>query len=361
MGFEQLAALRTQLAEKARQEKLAKQGGSGGQGRGSRPPKQTVSEFDAVSDGTRPTSEGKPKHSAHKPGNKPTHKPANKPGHRPAHKPTDPHAHASAHKPAGKPANASSDRPARSEPQHAQAQHKKRTERAARPAREPATPTDPVLLLIRKLQNRFTATFPKKPAPKVPLKIGVFEDLMTHATELGADEAQLRAAIKTWCGGSRYWACMIEGAARIDLAGNSAGVVTAADANRARRLEAHREKRAQQRVTAATAPVAAGDAAAVDVDVDAAEGARDQGAAAVTATASADLASHAAKVESADQVESTTAAESTEHVESTAAAESPATGGSAGAATATQSDGSLNTQSAAPVQASQTESLTDGH
>jgi ProP effector len=356
MGFEQLAALRTQLAEKARQEKLAKQGGSGGQGRGSRPPKQTVSESDAVSDGTRPASEGKPKHSAHKPGDRPGNKPANKPGHRPAHKPTDPHAPASAHKPAGKPANASSDRPARSEPQHAQAQHKKRTERAVRPAREPATPTDPVLLLIRKLQNRFTATFPKKPAPKVPLKIGVFEDLMTHATELGADEAQLRAAIKTWCGGSRYWACMIEGAARIDLAGNSAGVVTAADANRARRLEAHREKRAQQRVTAATAPAAAGDAAAVD----AAEGAVDQGAAAV-ATASADLALNAGKVESAATIESTITAELAEDVASSVTAEPAAMDGSAEAAAATPSDDASDAQSAAPAQASQTESLTDGH
>lgn len=235
MGFEQLAALKTQLAEKARQEKLAKQGG-GGKGRGPRPSNAPAAKADASTNAAE-SSAGKQGAGVPTAG-----VPAA--GHSGAGKRTD--GRPTGGKPGGgKPAprkqpverTARADRPER----------KDRQDRGARASREAAAPTDPVLLLIRKLQNRFAATFPKKPAPKVPLKIGVFEDLMTHASELGADEAQLRAAIKTWCGGSRYWACMVEGAARIDLAGQPAGVVTAADAQRARRLENHREKRAQQR------------------------------------------------------------------------------------------------------------------
>jgi ProP effector len=239
MGFEQLAALRSQLAEKARQEKLAKQGGAG-QGRGPRPPKPQVArtEGDPVSstkaeagtaDASNKSGERKPAVARHGGGGRPG---APRPG-------------------GGKPEGARA-----GGGQKQGAPRKLREERAPRPAREPAAPADPVLMLIRKLQNRFGATFPKKPAPKVPLKIGIFEDLMAHSAELGADEAQLRAAIKTWCGGARYWACMVEGVARIDLKGEAAGEVTAADANRARRLEAHREKRTQQRTAAAQTPAA---------------------------------------------------------------------------------------------------------
>jgi ProP effector len=244
MGFEQLAALRSELAEKARQEKLAKQGGSG-KGRGPRPPKPQVARTEGESAGTTKaeaatgdagakSGERKPSGARHGGGGRPG---APRPG---------------GTRPEGGRAAGG---------QKQGAPRKPREERAPRPAREPATPADPILLLIRKLQNRFGATFPKKPAPKVPLKIGIFEDLMAHSSELGADEAQLRAAIKTWCGGARYWACMVEGAARIDLKGEAAGEVTAADANRARRLEAHREKRAQQRTVAAQTPAVAADGA----------------------------------------------------------------------------------------------------
>ncbi|RKP55950.1 ProQ/FinO family protein [Pararobbsia silviterrae] len=258
MGFEQLAALKTQLAEKARQEKLAKQGGAG-KGRGPRPPKPGDAKPHASGEDRRPNAAG-----------------AKPQGQSPAGKPRKKHTERVV-------------RPAR--------------DNAARPAREPATPTDPVLLLIRKLQNRFAATFPKKPAPKVPLKIGIFEDLMAHAAELGADEAQLRAAIKTWCGGSRYWACMVEGASRIDLAGNAAGVVTAADAHRARRLEVHREKRAQQRAAAPapaqatpTAPTA--DAASSDLTASSAGTPPEQQATTAEAPTSADVSVHGAEASS---------------------------------------------------------------
>ncbi|GJG97879.1 ProQ/FinO family protein [Cupriavidus pauculus] len=106
----------------------------------------------------------------------------------------------------------------------------------------PATPVDPVVRNIGKLQKRFPAVFPKNPAPKVPLKVGIFDDLMTQATELGLNEAELRDAIRTWCRGARYWACLTEGAQRLDLNGQPAGEVTAADAARGRQLRAGRAK-----------------------------------------------------------------------------------------------------------------------
>lgn len=83
----------------------------------------------------------------------------------------------------------------------------------------PAKPVDPVVHTIARLQRRFPLAFPKYPAPKLPLKIGIFEDLLPHAQKLALTEAELREAIKTWCRGARYWACLIEGTSRRDLAG----------------------------------------------------------------------------------------------------------------------------------------------
>jgi ProP effector len=103
-------------------------------------------------------------------------------------------------------------------------------------------PVDPVLLSIAKLQKRYPRTFPKSPAPKVPLKVGIYRDLLQHREELGLSETALRDAIKTWCRGSRYWACVVENAVRVDLAGSGAGRVLPTEASRARWLEAKREK-----------------------------------------------------------------------------------------------------------------------
>jgi ProP effector len=115
--------------------------------------------------------------------------------------------------------------------------------KSAKPA-NPAKPVDPVVRTIGKLQKRFPNAFPKNPAPKLPLKVGIFEDLAAHATELALTEAELRDAIKTWCRGSRYWACLVEGAARVDLAGSAAGSVSATEAAGAQRLKAHRSAKA---------------------------------------------------------------------------------------------------------------------
>lgn len=102
-----------------------------------------------------------------------------------------------------------------------------------RPAKN--EPVDPVVRVIGKLQKRFPAAFPKNPTPKVPLKIGILADLLSHAEALALNEAQIRDAVSTWCRGSRYWACLVDGAVRVDLEGAPAGSVTARDAAFARR------------------------------------------------------------------------------------------------------------------------------
>jgi ProP effector len=105
-----------------------------------------------------------------------------------------------------------------------------------------------------KLQKRFPQAFPKNPTPKVPLKIGIFEDLIPHAQELVLTEADLREAIRTWCHGTPYWTCLVEGASRVDLAGQEAGHVRPDDAKRAQQLEAGRAARARAKPANASKP-----------------------------------------------------------------------------------------------------------
>jgi len=102
-------------------------------------------------------------------------------------------------------------------------------------AKPPAPQVDPVVHVIGKLQKRFPAAFPKNPAPKVPLKIGILADLVAQAESLNLSEDEIREAVSTWCRGSRYWACLTDGAPRVDLNGEPAGVVTTRDATFARK------------------------------------------------------------------------------------------------------------------------------
>ena len=108
--------------------------------------------------------------------------------------------------------------------------------------RKPETPVDPVVLSIGRLQKHFPKTFPKNPAPKLPLKIGIHQELLAKAKEIGLEEPAITEAVKTWCRGTRYWASIVEGAPRVDLEGNPAGEVNARDAAQARSLEARRKQ-----------------------------------------------------------------------------------------------------------------------
>lgn len=87
------------------------------------------------------------------------------------------------------------------------------------------TPVDPVVLIIGKLQKLYPKAFPKNPTPKVPLKIGILEDLQARSEEISISKEDLQLAIKTWYKSSRYWQACKEGADRLDLDGNPVGVV----------------------------------------------------------------------------------------------------------------------------------------
>ena len=89
---------------------------------------------------------------------------------------------------------------------------------------------DPALEAIRSLQKQFPLAFPVNPAPKVPLKEGILKDAEQHLELLGLSVEQLKLGISTWCRGARYWGCMVENAARIDLTGQPAGIVTSTQA-----------------------------------------------------------------------------------------------------------------------------------
>ncbi|MDR5752957.1 MULTISPECIES: ProQ/FINO family protein [unclassified Caballeronia] len=214
MGFEQLAALKEQLAKRAK----------------TPPPK---------------TSE------ASKP-NKPSRQ------HRP--QAGEPGRDAQPSQTKGAQAKGAQSKSAQSKSGQARTAHA-RPERAKSPRPAPvqarpvdAKPTDPVVLTIRKLQNSFPQAFPKKPASKVPLKVGIFKDLVAQAEQLALTEAELRDAIKIWCRGSRYWSSLVEGAPRVDLGGAAVGEVSAEDAVRARNSESNRAAKAARKCEQAATP-----------------------------------------------------------------------------------------------------------
>lgn len=129
------------------------------------------------------------------------------------------------------------------------------------------SPVDPVVVAISRLQRHFPKAFPKNPAPKLPLKLGVLADLVQHAQALQLDEAQIKEAVKTWCDGRRYWTCMVEDAPRVDLNGEPSGAVTANEAKHAKRMasrSASKNAAARNKAKKAEAAAAAGVAAAAD-------------------------------------------------------------------------------------------------
>lgn len=109
---------------------------------------------------------------------------------------------------------------------------------------------DAGLEAIWRLQRYFPKAFPKAPASKVPLKQGILDDLKHHLERLKLSDEELRQAVSTWCTGSRYWACLTEGATRVDLLGNFEGEVTADQARFARACAA--KSRGQAKAKART-------------------------------------------------------------------------------------------------------------
>ncbi len=114
------------------------------------------------------------------------------------------------------------------------AEEKKSKQPANQVKTKNTNPVDPVVLIIGKLQRLYPKAFPKNPTPKVPLKIGILQDLQMRSEEIGISKEDLQLAIKTWCKSSRYWQACKEGADRLDLDGHPVGVVEASGAAHAK-------------------------------------------------------------------------------------------------------------------------------
>lgn len=122
---------------------------------------------------------------------------------------------------------------------------------------------DPAVEAIWRLQKHFPLAFPVNPAPKVPLKEGILQDAEQHLELLGVTREQLKQGLATWCRGGRYWSSMTEDAPRLDLNGQAAGTVTAAQALHAKqqakrqRMQARRAQSKPKEPVAPAAPAAA--------------------------------------------------------------------------------------------------------
>ena len=134
-----------------------------------------------------------------------------------------------------------------------------KTNSATRPKQKPSRQAkpreqDPAVEAIWRLQKHFPLAFPVNPAPKVPLKLGILQDAEQHLELLGITSEQLKLGITSWCKGTRYWACMVENAPRLDLNGQAAGTVTATQAQYAkqqasRQRSLDRRNRAKQKAS----------------------------------------------------------------------------------------------------------------
>ena len=68
------------------------------------------------------------------------------------------------------------------------------------------------------LQDDFPRAFPKKPAPKLALKIGIHRDLFPWAEMKGVSRKELGKVLYNWCRGRRYQLALVNGG-RYDLTG----------------------------------------------------------------------------------------------------------------------------------------------
>ena len=137
----------------------------------------------------------------------------------------------------------------RAEKQQVQAEQKPRKKAPSR--QEKTREQDPAVEAIWRLQKHFPLAFPVNPAPKVPLKEGILQDAEQHLELLGITREQLKQGLATWCRGSRYWSSMTENAPRLDLNGQTAGSVTAAQALHAKQ-QAKRQRAQARRAEAKT-------------------------------------------------------------------------------------------------------------
>jgi ProP effector len=115
-------------------------------------------------------------------------------------------------------------------------------------SKPPRPSADAAARAVATLQKCFPRAFPRSPTPKVPLKIGILKDVLTHAASIGLSERDIRNGMKLWCRGHHYWTRLTAGNARVDLQGMVVGVVSAEDAEYGAGQEQMRLKRRRERL-----------------------------------------------------------------------------------------------------------------
>ena len=117
------------------------------------------------------------------------------------------------------------------------------------------------IAMITLLSERFPACFAVVEARRRPLKIGIHNDIIAA---VGVAPDELGRALKRYTQADGYCAKLKAGAARIDLDGHAAGVVTEDEAKAAAASLAKRKARREARKRAAAAPPAPTKGAHVD-------------------------------------------------------------------------------------------------
>ena len=85
---------------------------------------------------------------------------------------------------------------------------------------------------ISELAAAFPAAFTLDPMLVRPVKLGIRNDLYGQSS---ISHRRIAAALRTYCNSVRYLKASVEGAVRVDLAGEPAGAVTATEALHARK------------------------------------------------------------------------------------------------------------------------------
>ena len=122
------------------------------------------------------------------------------------------------------------------------------TREIKQPPKPSRTSADAAARAVTTLQRHFPHAFPHSPAPKVPLKVGILKDVLARAASLGLSDRDVRNGVKLWCRGQRYWTCLVEGDARVDLTGAITGIVTAVEAEYGKSQEKTRLARRREQI-----------------------------------------------------------------------------------------------------------------
>ena len=91
--------------------------------------------------------------------------------------------------------------------------------------------------LIQRWQKEFPKAFPEKPAPKVPLKIGIGKEpdwLFYLSVAHGCAPEDIQNALHLWCRGRRYWQSFKVNKYRYSVLGHIEQLITEKDVSFAR-------------------------------------------------------------------------------------------------------------------------------